>query len=631
MVKELFTEKIVEDLTFEEILAQYRTEGQELYRPYIYQGIIREAEVQAIARGSEIAIQGWQHDMAFSATDHDTVAWASGTITLLDGTTYSITGANTGTMSAITYIYLDIATSTTALQTTTTASTAAGTGKILVAVAQNVASGKKAIFQVFGGKALGGMGKLITADDITANIITANEIYANTITSSEISTGLYNEISANLPSDENLVAYWNFDEGEVSNGVHDGSENGHDGTLEGTMTDADFVQGVAGTCLDFEGTDDYVSIADHNDFSFGNGSTDSAFSISAWIYMDNSGVFYILGKHSAGKEEWGFGIVSGKLYMVCYDASASARIGRYYNTALSTGQWYYTTATYDGGGASSGIKIYANGTQVDDTDYNDGSYTAMENLTEDVWIGRYTTNYANGKIDEVRLYNKELTAKEVYALYKNPAGSKTPIVPMGRLVSGSIYSKQINLAVAAGTGDSYIAAGKTDFDNTVTGFIIGLDDSDSDLPKFYMGTTTEYINFTGSTWVVAVPINHLAGDILASSNDDSKEVNSDTYIKAKETDTKKGGTFRIKFTLTWGSAAGTTYYGKIYRNGSPVGTERSVTSGSEEFSEDISGWSPGDSVQIYVHNQLTQSGDNPVLTNFRIYVLNFDEFDNTVT
>lgn len=152
-----------------------------------------------IQGGSEISIQGWQHDMAFSATDHDTVAWASGTITLLDGTTYSITGANTGTMSAITYIYLDIATSTTALQTSTTASDAVGSGKILVAVAQNVASGNNAIFQVFNGKALGGLGKLIVASDITANTITANEIAANTITASEIAANTItaSQIAAN--------------------------------------------------------------------------------------------------------------------------------------------------------------------------------------------------------------------------------------------------------------------------------------------------------------------------------------------------------------------------------------------------------------------------------------------------
>lgn len=154
----------------------------------------------AIGTGSEISIQGWQHDMSFSATDADTVAWGAGTITLMNGTTYSIGAGNTGNMVAITYVYLDIAVSTTALQTTTTPSNAVGSGRILVAVADNVAAGNNAIFQVFGGRALGGLGKLIVASDITADTITANEIAANTITATEMNVSQLSAIAADLGS-----------------------------------------------------------------------------------------------------------------------------------------------------------------------------------------------------------------------------------------------------------------------------------------------------------------------------------------------------------------------------------------------------------------------------------------------
>lgn len=149
--------------------------------------------VTNIAAGSEIAIQGWTSDITFSASDANTVAWGSGTITLFDGRPgYSITGGNTGDMAALTYIYLDIGTSTTALQITTTASTAVGSGKILVAVAQNNTDtgATEATFQVFGGKG----GQLINAASIAANAVTANEIAANTITAAQIDS---NTITAN--------------------------------------------------------------------------------------------------------------------------------------------------------------------------------------------------------------------------------------------------------------------------------------------------------------------------------------------------------------------------------------------------------------------------------------------------
>lgn len=133
-------------------------------------------------------VRGWTHDLVFSATDYNTVAWASGTITLDDGTAFSIGAANTGDMAAdtITYIYFDLNVSNTALQSAVdSASSAVGGRKILVAVAApvpNVAT-DKAIFQVFGGK---GIGVFIAADNVAANTLTANEIAANTLTANEV-------------------------------------------------------------------------------------------------------------------------------------------------------------------------------------------------------------------------------------------------------------------------------------------------------------------------------------------------------------------------------------------------------------------------------------------------------------
>lgn len=67
------------------------------------------------------------------------------------------------------------------------------------------------------------------------------------------------------------------------------------------------------------------------------------------------------------------------------------------------------------------------------------------------------------------------------------------------LTAGSITSKAITLAVADGTGDSKIQAGKTDFTNAESGFILGIDDSDSDKAKFYIGDSAQYINWDGTT------------------------------------------------------------------------------------------------------------------------------------
>ncbi len=147
-------------------------------------GTISGAVVSGLGSGSLLNIQGWSFSGVFSATDSDTVAWTAGTITLGDGTTFSISAGNTGNISALTYIYLDTAVSTTVLQTTTTSGTAVGANKIMVAVAKNE-TGKNATFQAFGGK---GVGQLITSANIASNTITSNEIASNTIVSNNITT-----------------------------------------------------------------------------------------------------------------------------------------------------------------------------------------------------------------------------------------------------------------------------------------------------------------------------------------------------------------------------------------------------------------------------------------------------------
>ena len=63
------------------------------------------------------------------------------------------------------------------------------------------------------------------------------------------------------------------------------------------------------------------------------------------------------------------------------------------------------------------MKIYIDGVRRDNTDSNAGDYTAMDNGTAPVCIGSRGSIYANGKIDEVRIYDKELTAAEGLRIY----------------------------------------------------------------------------------------------------------------------------------------------------------------------------------------------------------------------
>lgn len=141
--------------------------------------------------GMNPSLQTWKTNITFSSASATQVNWTSGTIRLNDGTTYSISSGSTGTMSALTYVYLDTAVSTTVLQTTTTYSTAIGSGKILIATAQNDTVAASVI-------PFGGQQPLISGAQINALSILAGNIAAGAITATKINVSTLSAIAADM-------------------------------------------------------------------------------------------------------------------------------------------------------------------------------------------------------------------------------------------------------------------------------------------------------------------------------------------------------------------------------------------------------------------------------------------------
>ena len=171
----------------------------------------------------------------------------------------------------------------------------------------------------------------------------------------------------------------------------------------------------------FNGTDDYLAIPDSPAFSLGDGSgTDNAFSISAWFNADNIHTNYIATKDASGNREWAFRTVVNQLHFFAF-GTGGGYIGRKYTTNLSGGQWYHAVVTYDGSKASSGIKLYLDGSRVDDADYASGTYTASANTSTEVRVSSLQVNntYTGGKVDELAIFNSELSASDVTAIYNS--------------------------------------------------------------------------------------------------------------------------------------------------------------------------------------------------------------------
>lgn len=130
----------------------------------------------------DIAVFGWTQTCVFSVTDADTISWGSGTFTSADGSSvYSISAGNTGNMSALTYVYLDINVSKTAYQISTSITAPIGIGKVLIAVCRNGTS-------------------TATYNLVQASQIVGDNILANTISAQKMNVSQLSAITADLGS-----------------------------------------------------------------------------------------------------------------------------------------------------------------------------------------------------------------------------------------------------------------------------------------------------------------------------------------------------------------------------------------------------------------------------------------------
>jgi len=150
------------------------------------------------------------------------------------------------------------------------------------------------------------------------------------------------------------------------------------------------------------------------------------------------------------------------------------------------------------------------------------------------------TIYSDGSDASIHAKNFYIdTAGALYCTSANVSGALTTSagstingtyidsLDVSKLNAGTITSKTITLAIAAGTGDVYIASGKTDFTNVQSGFILGMDDDDLDKSKFYIGDATNYLNWDATNLTVTGIITAVSGSSISGTATDTFTINSD--------------------------------------------------------------------------------------------------------
>ena len=173
----------------------------------------------------------------------------------------------------------------------------------------------------------------------------------------------------------------------------------------------------------FDGINDYVSALDTDILTFANSSSDLPYSLSLWVKptaVTATQVIVTKG-YTSGNYEYTCALATSYLQCVNYTSTASAYVGRKTAGSSITTNWQHIGVVYDGTSMNSGFKLYINGFQSDNADLASGSYTKMTNGNAIFMIGSRelagTSNPFGGLIDDVRIYNRALTAPEITALY----------------------------------------------------------------------------------------------------------------------------------------------------------------------------------------------------------------------
>lgn len=231
----------------------------------------------------------------------------------------------------------------------------------------------------------------------------------------------------------NAIAHYKLD-GAAADTVVADYLNVEAGVLEGGDTTDDLdIAGKLGTSLHFNGVDDYVEV-DGLLTALANATTGS---ICAWFWYDDDGDdTYMFGLGS--NEQSNLGLIVQTSASDCFKINCVVDTVLQYNATTpgdsvdaGVGAWMHVAVTHDG----TAVKVYLNGSlqeltwinQTDKTVWFKALITDASNPVDNADIAAIDWNGAlgffDGRIDDLRIYTKELTQAEIDLIYNSGNGN----------------------------------------------------------------------------------------------------------------------------------------------------------------------------------------------------------------
>ncbi len=269
------------------------------------------------------------------------------------------------------------------------------------------------------------------------------------------------------------LGYWKFDEGYGTTANNSGSQGQ---ALQGTLTNMASPatstsgwtnSGKFGKTLNFDGTNDYVSIPNSASLSPGSGN----YTVSAWIktstnYSGSIGwIFSNYGSNTNNVVQLAIN-TDNKPICTYRDGSANAASINTQGNALNDNQWHHVLCTRTGTTAAE----YVDGKQIGaNTNSNLGTIDTTGSTKSIGAIASDHSQLFTGSIDEVKVYNYALTADEVKTEYNQ--GSSMQFGALGNNSSYAPSAANQEYCVPGDTTSCAPPIGKWDFEEKQGGTV----------------------------------------------------------------------------------------------------------------------------------------------------------------
>jgi len=228
--------------------------------------------------------------------------------------------------------------------------------------------------------------------------------------------------SLSYGADKSLILYLNFDEGD-GKVVADQSTNKNRGEIFGNTK---WVNGKYGKCIEFT-SGSYVEVKEIPSYDFS-----EAVSLMAWVNTNNVTTWArIIDKSQWQDNGWDLAlsqVTRAPLFEFFVNNTTSQALA---NTRVDDGKWHFVAGTF----GRKILRIYVDGAKE-----NEVSSTGSVNIKTNDWPIRIGVEANNSKgqpyvgmIDEVAIFNRELSPDEIQNIYQNGIPISSPVKSKGKL------------------------------------------------------------------------------------------------------------------------------------------------------------------------------------------------------